>query len=117
MNKNFYFLLLAFSISTFAAPLPLLKPHQIKLTNGKSFTLNLAQGYDISVAAQGMSRARFMAKSFDNRVFVTDLYNRTDNNKGAIYVLEDFDGSKFWSQKVWLSKLRNPNSIAFPRVT
>ena len=30
-----------------------------------------------------------------------------------IYILEDFDGNKFRSQKVWLSKLRNPNSIAF----
>ena len=116
MNKNLYFssllLLLVFS-SASAAPRSLLRPHSIKLMNGKSFALNLPEGYDISVAAQGMSRARFMAKSPDNRVFVTDLYNRTDNNKGAIYILEDFDSGKFRQQKVWLNKLRNPNSIAF----
>ncbi len=90
-----------------------LKPQRITLANGKSYTLNLAQGYNINVAAQGMSRARFMAKSPDNRVFVTDLYNRTDNNKGAIYILSDFDGSRFRQQKLWLNKLRNPNSITF----
>ena len=27
--------------------------------------------------------------------------------------LDDFDGRQFKSQKVWLNKLRNPNSIAF----
>ena len=105
-------LLSIFSL-TFAAQSASLKPHQIKLANGNTFTLNLPAGYDISVAAQGMSRARFMAKSPDNRVFITDLFNRTDNSKGVIYILEDFDGSKFRSQKVWLNKLRNPNSIAF----
>ncbi len=90
-----------------------LKPHRITLTNGKSFTLNLPAGYDIAVAAQGMSRVRFLAQAPDKRIFVTDLYNRADNNKGAIYWLDDFDGRQFKTQKVWLNKLRNPNSIAF----
>ncbi|HEX4950573.1 MAG TPA: PQQ-dependent sugar dehydrogenase, partial [Blastocatellia bacterium] len=85
----------------------------ITLTNGKSYTLNLPAGYDISVAAQGMSRVRFLAKSPDDRIFVTDMYNRADNNKGAIYILEGFDGRQFKTPKVWLNKLRNPNSIAF----
>ena len=113
MKIFFWLILLSISCVTFAAPRTILKPHQIKLTNGNTFTLNLPAGYNISVAAQGMSRARFMAKSPDNRVFITDLFNRTDNTKGVIYILEDFDGSKFRSQKVWLNKLRNPNSIAF----
>jgi glucose/arabinose dehydrogenase len=113
MKIFFWLILLSISAPTFAATRTSLKPHQIKLANGNTFTLNLPAGYDITVAAQGMSRARFMAKSPDNRVFVTDLYNRTDNSKGVIYALEDFDGSKFRSQKVWLNKLRNPNSIAF----
>ena len=90
-----------------------LKPQTISLANGKSFTLKVADGYKINVAAQGLSRVRFMAKSPDDRVFVTDMYNRTDNNKGAIYILSDFDGNKFRQQKLWLNKLRNPNSIAF----
>ncbi len=89
------------------------RPHRITLANGKSYVLNLPEDYDITVAAQGMSRTRFMAQSPDHRVFVTDLYNRTDNSKGAIYILEDFDGKQFRKQKVWLNKLRNPNSIAF----
>jgi glucose/arabinose dehydrogenase len=103
------------SLVTFAGTLTAqpLKPHRIMLTNGKSYTLNLPAGYDITVAAQGMSRVRFLAKSPDDRVFVTDLYNRADNNRGAIYILEGFDGKQFQRPKVWLNKLRNPNSIAF----
>jgi glucose/arabinose dehydrogenase len=89
------------------------KPHRITLANGRSYTLHLPAGYNITVAAQGMSRVRFLAKSPDDRIFVTDLYNRADNNKGAIYMLEDFDGSQFTRPKLWLNKLRNPNSIAF----
>jgi glucose/arabinose dehydrogenase len=90
-----------------------LTPHRITLTNGKSYTLNLPAGYDITVAAQGMSRVRFLAQSPDDRIFVTDMYNRADNNKGTIYILEGFDGKQFQTPKVWLNKLRNPNSIAF----
>ena len=101
-----------FSCSAFAQTAKL-TPHRITLTNGKSYTLNLPAGYDIAVAAQGMSRVRFLAKSPDDRIFVTDMYNRADNNKGAIYILEGFDGKQFKTQKVWLNKLRNPNSIAF----
>ena len=32
-----------------------------------------------------------MAKSPDNRIFVTDMYNLTDNKRGSVYILEDFD--------------------------
>lgn len=104
--------ILAFVLSAFAQTNKL-TPHRITLTNGKSYTLNLPAGFDITVAAQGMSRVRFLAKSPDDRVFVTDMYNRADNNKGAIYILEGFDGKQFQRPKVWLNKLRNPNSIAF----
>ncbi len=102
--------LIALTATLVAQPL---QAHRITLTNGKSYTLNLPAGYDIAVAAQGMSRARFLAQAPDKRIFVTDLYNRADNNKGVIYVLDEFDGRQFKTQKVWLNKLRNPNSIAF----
>ena len=48
-----------------AEPAPSLKlvPHRISLANGRSFDLNLPQGLAISVAAQGLKRVRFMAKS------------------------------------------------------
>ena len=112
MKPYLVFLLLLFPTYSFAQTAKL-KPHRITLTNGKSYALNLPAGYDIAIAAQGMSRVRFIAQAPDKRIFVTDMYNRADNNKGAIYWLDDFDGRQFKSQKVWLNKLRNPNSIAF----
>jgi len=100
-----------------AEPAPSLKlvPHRISLANGRSFDLNLPQGLAISVAAQGLKRVRFMAKSPDDRIFVTDMYNLTDNMRGVVYILEGFDPSTKSFKKVtpYLTGLRNPNSIAF----
>jgi glucose/arabinose dehydrogenase len=92
-----------------------LTPHQVVLSKSKKFNLYLPRGFEITVAAQGLKRARFMAKSPDNRIFVTDMYNRTDNQKGAVYVLDGFDADKGKFSKVtpYLTNLRNPNSIAF----
>ena len=61
-----------------------LTPHHITLANGKSFDLNLPDGYEIGVAAQGLKRVRFMALSPDNRIFVTDMFNKTDNRRGVV---------------------------------
>ena len=92
-----------------------LTPHHISLANGKSFDLNLPSGYEISVAAQGLKRVRFMALSPDNRIFVTDMFNLTDNRRGVVYILEQFDRGSRQFKKVtkYLSGLRNPNSVAF----
>lgn len=92
-----------------------LVPQLITLANGKRYTLNVRAGWRIRIAAEGMSRARFLARSPDNRIFVTDLYNRTDNRKGVIYILADFDAAagRFRSVSVWQKRLRNPNSLAF----
>lgn len=93
----------------------LLTPHRITLANGKSFQLNLPEGYEISVAAQGLKRVRFMAMSPDKRIFVTDMYNLTDNRLGVVYILDQFDPRTYKFKKVtkYLSGLRNPNSVAF----
>ena len=92
-----------------------LVPHHISLANGKSFDLNLPSGYEISIAAQGLKRVRFMALSPDNRIFVTDMYNLTDNRRGVVYILEQFDLESLQFKKVtkYLTGLRNPNNIAF----
>lgn len=92
-----------------------LTPHRIVLSKTKKLNLNLPPGFEITVAAQGLKRPRFMAKSPDNRIFVTDMYNRTDNQRGAVYALEGFDPGKGSFSKVtpYLKNLRNPNSIAF----
>jgi len=64
---------------------------------------------------KGLKRVRFMAKSPDGRIFVTDMFNRTDNQKGAVYILDAFDtgADKFNKGHRLSNKLRNPNSIAF----
>src|SRR4029077_9094472 len=92
-----------------------LAPHRISLANGKTFNLNLPEEFGISVAAQGLKRVRFMARSPDGRIFVTDMYNLTDNTKGVVYILDQFDPGSASFKKVtpYLQGLRNPNSIAF----
>ena len=89
--------------------------HRITLANGKSFDLKLPEGFGISVAAQGLKRVRFIARSPDDRIFVTDLYNLTDNKRGVVYILEDFDPATRQFKKLtkYLTGLRNPNSVAF----
>jgi glucose/arabinose dehydrogenase len=92
-----------------------LVPHHISLANGRSFDLNLPEGLAISVAVQGLKRVRFMAKSPDSRIFVTDMYNLADNKRGVVYTLDEFDPASktFKKVKTYLKGLRNPNSIAF----
>jgi glucose/arabinose dehydrogenase len=106
-------LALLFHLTAFTAPK--LVPHKIKLANGKSFDLNLPEGFAISIAAQGLTRVRFMALSPDNRIFVTDMFNLTDNRRGVVYILDKFDPATRQFKKItkYLSGLRNPNSVAF----
>src|SRR5262249_53575795 len=79
------------------------------------FNLYLPAEYDIFVAAQGLKRVRFLTKSPDGRIFVTDMYNRTDNSRGKVYILDNFDQKthKFANVMPYLTSLRNPNSVAF----
>jgi glucose/arabinose dehydrogenase len=107
-------LLVLFMVVTFAN-VTSAATHHITLANGKSFDLKLPDGFDISVAAQGLRRVRFMARSPDDRIFVTDMYNLSDNKRGVVYILEDFDPVKHQFKKLtkFLSGLRNPNSVAF----
>ena len=92
-----------------------LKPQRVSLADGRTFNLNLPEGFRLSVAAEGLKRARFMSLSPDGRVFVTDMHDLTDNRKGAVYVLDQFDHAhkRFLKVTPYLTKLRNPNSVAF----
>lgn len=115
---SFLLLLAAFEADTLAATTARtlkLVPHRISLANGRSFELNLPEGFAISVAAQGLKRVRFLAKSPDDRIFVTDMYNLSDNKRGVVYILDGFDpaGKAFRRVAPYLTGLRNPNSIAF----
>ena len=92
-----------------------LVPNRVALSNGNSFDLNLPEGFAVSVAADGLKRVRFMAESPDGRVFVTDMYNLADNKRGAVYILDGFDPAtkRFAKVTPYLTRLRNPNSVAF----
>lgn len=89
-------------------------PHRLQ-ANGKAITLNLPAGYDVQVALDGLKRVRFMAKSPDGRIFATDMFNRTDNSRGQVLILDGWDASRnrFARAIPYLQHLRNPNSIAF----
>lgn len=121
MNKDFIkrtkFLaitLLLFSTISLSAQTKL-TPHKVNLKNGKSFSLNLPSDFEIIPAAEGLKRVRFFAKSPDGRIFVTDMFNLTDNTKGKVYILDEFDekSGKFGKVSEYLSGLKNPNSAQF----
>ncbi len=92
-----------------------LVPHTLHLANGKEITLSLPSEYEISIAAEGLKRVRFLAPTPDGRMFVTGLYTRADNSRGAISILDGFDTARgrFTKVTTYLDHLRNPNSIAF----
>ncbi|HVR41478.1 MAG TPA: PQQ-dependent sugar dehydrogenase [Thermoanaerobaculia bacterium] len=92
-----------------------LVPQRVTLADGRRITLNLPPGYELRIAAEGLRRVRFMAKAPDGRLFVTDMYNRADNKRGKVYVLDGFDAatSHFQSITPYMTNLRNPNNVAF----
>lgn len=109
----FCFLFAIFTAQTFSQTK--LKPHKITLKNGKSFSLNLPADYEIIPAAEGLKRVRFFAKSPDGRIFVTDMFNLTDNTKGTVYILDEFNENtgKFGKIIPYMTNLKNPNSVQF----
>jgi glucose/arabinose dehydrogenase len=94
-----------------------LTPQRVSLKNGKTFSLNIPAGYEIIPAAEGLKRVRFFAKAPDGRLFVTDMYNLTDNKRGAIYILDGWDEptGKFARIVPYMTGLHNPNSVQFYR--
>jgi glucose/arabinose dehydrogenase len=115
MKKLTVFLLLVAPLIAIAQPK--LVPHRIKLANGRSFSLDLPADFEIVPAAEGLKRVRFFAKSPDGRIFVTDMYNLADNNRGRIYILDGWDpaSGKFSKVVPYLTGLHNPNSVQFYR--
>jgi glucose/arabinose dehydrogenase len=92
-----------------------LSPVQINLKKGINFTLEVPVGYKVSVAAEGLRRLRFLAKSPDGRLFATDMYDRSDNRKGTVVIFTDWIESerRFARVDTFLEKLHNPNQVAF----
>lgn len=96
---------------------PRLTPQKVSLKNGKSFSLNIPRGFEIIPAAEGLRRVRFFAKAPDGRLFVTDMYNLTDNKRGVIYILDGWNEAtgKFAKVIPYMTRLHNPNSVQFYR--
>ena len=94
---------------------PKLVPHPISLKNGKKFSLNLPSNFEIIPAAEGLKRIRFFAKAPDGRMFIPDMYDLSDNKKGIVYILDDWDTEtgKFGKLVPYMTGLRNPNSVQF----
>jgi len=92
-----------------------LVPHAIRLKKGNFFKLNIPVGYKINIAAEGLKRLRFLAKSPDGKLFATDMYDRNDNHKGKILLFDKWNEKekKFDSIITFLDKLHNPNQVAF----
>jgi len=95
-----------------------LSKHRITLQNQPSFILQTPKDYKIAVAAEGLKRPRFFAVSPDGRLFVTDMYDKTDNKKGRIFILDNWNAKtkKFETISTYLSKLHNPNQVAFTTI-
>lgn len=102
------------SIHTARMPVNL-KTVAIRPASRDSFFLQIPEGYNISVAAEGLKRLRFLSMSPDGRLFATDMYDRSDNHKGRVLVFENWnDASKrFEKQSAFLEGLHNPNQVAF----
>ncbi len=92
-----------------------LHPHTLALSKQKQITLSLPPRLTIDLAATGLHCPRFFAVSPDHRIFVADLYDRSDNTKGALYILDNWDPAthRFLRVIPYLQNLRNPNNLAF----
>jgi glucose/arabinose dehydrogenase len=77
----------------------------------------LPPGFDVSIAAEGLLRVRFLTQAPDGRIFATDMHDLSDNRLGAVYILDGFNPKtgKFTTVRPWLRRLRNPNNVAFYR--
>lgn len=87
----------------------------VRLAKDLSFTLKVPRGYHLAVAAEGLKRPRFFTRSPDGRIFLTDMYDRSDNRRGRILILENWNEQKKRFEKVttFLDKLHNPNQVMF----
>src|SRR5579863_9200403 len=89
--------------------------HTLPYATGKSITLTLPDKLDINIAASGPKRVRFFAKAPDGRIFVTGMYDLSDNRRGAVFILDGWNEKTHTFAKItrYLDHLRNPNNIAF----
>jgi glucose/arabinose dehydrogenase len=90
-------------------------PHTLPYAPGKSITLTLPDSFDIGIAASGLHRVRFFARSPDGRIFVTGMHDLSDNTQGSVFILEGWNPQSHTFTRIthYLDHLRNPNNLAF----
>ena len=78
-------------------------------------TFHVAKGFELSLVAEDLGKARFLTKSQDGRLFVPDMVDWNDNTNGSIYILENWneETGRFEGRHTYLTGLRNPHSLAF----
>lgn len=78
-------------------------------------SFRLAEPFRLSVAAEGLGKARFMVRSPDGRIFVPDLVDYRLSREGKLYILDDFNPrtGRFETKQLYAENLRGPNSVAF----
>ena len=97
-------------------PTPItLVPRTIQFADGTEAMFEISEGMNIAIAAEGIGKARFMAMSSDNRLFVPDLVNYLLSPNGSITILENFneDTKHFETKHTYLSNLQGVNDIEF----
>jgi len=117
-NMKWLLIILLTALLPAAAPAQAkLVPNKITLKSGKTFDLNLPADLEIIPALEGLKRVRFFAKAPDGRIFVTDMFNLTDNKRGTVYILDGWNAKtgRFTKAIPYMSNLRNPNSVQFYR--
>ena len=89
--------------------------HTLRYAPGRSITLSLPDSLDINIAATGLRRVRFFARSPDGRIFVTGMHDLSDNTQGSVFILEGWDAQTHTFDHIthYLDHLRNPNNLAF----
>src|SRR4051794_22568111 len=89
--------------------------HTLRYAPGKSITLSLPEPLEINVAATGLRRVRFFAKSPDGRVFVTGMHSLADNTHGSVFILDGWNEKTNTVARIthYRHHLRNPNNLAF----
>ena len=92
-----------------------LRDVRLTLQRGTPIDLRIPDDVAMNIASEGMKRSRFMAESPDGRLFITDLIDMSDNSRGIVYVLSDFDAMshQFGKRAAYLTGQRNPNNVAF----
>lgn len=115
MKIFFLSICMAFQFVARAQPSIPMDTVAIKLKKGISFTLQVPKGYGLSIAYEGLNRPRFFSLSPDGRLFVTDLFDRSDNKKGKVLILDGWNPStkKFSKLITYLDQLHNPNQVGF----